>query len=175
MSDTLTIVDARTFEPISTMPVGREPHKFHLSQSGRSVYSCNTTSNEMIEIDLATLRRVRHIPILDPYNVTFSKDGRHLFKLAYRYTFVEVHDAKTFARVRRLETGSAPSHYALSPDGRWFVNSNQHANTVSVINTETLSVAHLLRVDPFPAGINISQDGRYMFVASGARRHDQHL
>jgi len=167
MSNTLTVVDARTFDPISTMPVGREPHKFHLSQSGRSVYSCDTTSNEMIELDLATLRPVRHIPILDPYNVTFTKDGRHLFKLAYRYTFVEVHDAKTFTRVRRLETGSAPSHYALSPDGRWFVNSNQLANTVSVIDTDTLSIAHLLRVDPFPAGINISQDGRQMFVSSG--------
>ena len=167
MGDTLTVVDARSFDPVATMRVGREPHKFHLSQSGQSVYSCNTTSNELIEIDLATLRPVRHIPILDPYNVTFTKDGRHLFKLAYRYTFVEVHDAKTFTRVSRLETGSAPSHYALSPDGRWFVNSNQLANTVSVINTDTLSVDRLLRVDPFPAGITISRDGRFMFVASG--------
>jgi len=167
MSNTLTVADARTFEPIAMMPVGREPHKFRLSQGGRTVYSCNTTSNEMIEIDLATLRRIRHIPILDPYNVTFTQDGRHLFKLAYRYTFVEVHDAATFRRVRRLQTGQSPSHFALSPDGRWFVNSNQLADTVSVIDTQTLGVAHLLPVDPFPAGITISHDGRYMFVASG--------
>jgi YVTN family beta-propeller protein len=167
LSNTLTIVDARTFEPFRTMPVGREPHKFHLSLSGRTVYSCSTTSNEMIEIELATLRPLRHIPILDPYNVTFTGDGRHLFKLAYRYTFVEVHDARTFRRIRRLQTGSAPSHFALTPDGRWFINSNQHSNTVSVIDTSTLRVAHLLAIDPFPAGVSVSHDGHYVFVSSG--------
>jgi YVTN family beta-propeller protein len=169
LSDTLTIVDARSFEPFRTVRVGREPHKFRLSQSGRTVYSCNTTSDEMIEIDLADLRIVRHIPILDPYNVIFTKDGRHLYKLAYRYTFVEIHDAETFRRVRRLETGASPSHFALTPDGRWFVNSNQHANTVTVIDTQRMAIAHRLRVDAFPAGVAVSQDGRFAFVASGVR------
>ena len=167
MSNTLTIADAASFEPLHTLPVGVEPHKFRLSQDGRSVYSCNTTSNEMIEIDLATLRSVRHIPILDPYNVIFSKDGQRLFKLAYRYTFVEVHDAQTFKRIRRLPTGRSPSHFALSPDGHWFVNSNQHSDTVSVIDTRSLAIAHVLPVDPFPAGVSTSPDGHYVFVSSG--------
>ena len=166
LSNTLTIVDARTFEPFRTMPVGREPHKFHLSQGGRTVYSCNTMSNEMIEIDLATLRPVRRIPTLDPYNVTFTT-GRRLFALNYRYAFVDVHDARTFRRIRRLHTGQSPSHYALSPDGRWFVNSNQRANTVTVIDTDSLRVVRLISVDPFPAGVSISRDGRHMIVSSG--------
>ena len=169
LSNTLIVVDARSLEPFATIPVGREPHKFHLSQDRRTVYSCNTSSNEMIEIDLATLRIVRHIPILDPYNVTFTRDGRHLFKLAYRFAFVEVHDAQTFRRTKRLETGSSPSHFALTSDGGWFINSNQHADTVTVIDTRAMEVAQRLSVDPFPAGIAVSHDGRFAFVASGAR------
>lgn len=167
LSDMLTVADAQTLEPIGTLRVGREPHKFRLSPTGRSVYSCNVTSNEMVEIELGTLRILRRIPILDPYNVVFTHDGRYLYKLAYRYTFVEIHDGTTFRRVKRLPTGRHPSHFAVSPDGRWFVNANQHSDAVSVIDTRTMTVARLVPVDPLPAGVAISRDGRYMFVASG--------
>ena len=166
MSDTLTVADAHRLEPVSVIKVGREPHKFRQTRDGQAVYSCNTTSNEMLEIDLATLRVRRRIPILDPYNVLFTHDGRYLYKVAYRYDFVEIHDAETFRRLKRVTTGRQPSHVWFSPDGRWFVNTNQHANTVTVIDTRTMALAHRLGVDPEPAGIQISRDGQYMFVAS---------
>ncbi len=166
MSDSLTLVDAQTFEPLRTIPVGREPHKFRQTPDGRGVYSCNTTSNELIEIDLATLQWRRRIPMLDPYNIIFTQDLRHLYKVAYRYDFVEIHDAETFRPLKRLQTGRQPSHMWLSPDGRWFVNTNQHSDSVTVIDTQALHIARTLRVDHLPAGIQISQDGRYMFVAS---------
>jgi YVTN family beta-propeller protein len=166
MGDSLTLADTRTLEPFATIKVGREPHKFRQTLDGSAVYSCNTTSNELIEIDLATLRTRRHIPMLDPYNILFTKDGRYLYKVAYRYTFVEVHDAETFRPLKRLQTGRQPSHVWFSPDGRWFVNTNQHSNSVTVIDTQAMAVARVLKVDPLPAGIQISHDGRYMFVAS---------
>jgi YVTN family beta-propeller protein len=167
LSDTLTLADGHTLEPFGTLRVGREPHKFHRSVGGASVYSCNTTSNEMIEIDLDTLRPIRHIPILDPYNITFTADGRYLYKVAYRYTCVEVHDARTFRRVKRLETGRQPSHFWLADARGWFINSNQHSNVVTVIDTRRIAVIQRLPVDPLPAGVALSQDTRYLFVASG--------
>ena len=166
MSDTLTLADGRALEPASVLKVGREPHKFRQSRDGRAVYSCNTTSNEMLEIDLATLRVRRRIPMLDPYNVLFTPDGRYLYKVAYRYDFMEIHDGETFRRLKRVRTGRQPSHVWFSPDGRWFVNTNQHSNSVTVIDTQTMAVARTLAVDPLPAGIQISRDGHAMFVAS---------
>lgn len=168
LGNTLTVVDARTLEPTGTIPVGREPHKFRQTRDGRAVYSCNTTSNELIEIELATLSPLRRIPMVDPYNVVFTKDGRYLYKVAYRYDFVEIHDGETLRPLRRLRTGRQPSHMFFSPDQRWFVNSNQHADTVTVIDTRAMRVAHTLRVDPEPAGVQISRDGNYLFVASHA-------
>jgi YVTN family beta-propeller protein len=166
LGNTLTVADARTFAPIDTIAVGQEPHKFRLTHDARAVYSCNTSSNELIEIDLATLHPRRRIPMLDPYNIMFTKDGRYLYKVAYRYDFVEIHDGETFRPLKRLRTGRQPSHMWFSPDGRWFVNSNQFSDSVSVIDTEAQRVAHTLRVDPQPAGVQISQDGHYLFVAS---------
>jgi len=166
LGNTLTVADAHTFAPIGTIAVGQEPHKFRPTRDGKAVYSCNTTSNELIEIDLATLHPRRHLPMLDPYNVVFTKDGRYLYKVAYRYDFVEIHDGETFRPIKRLRTGRQPSHMWFSPDGRWFVNSNQFSDSVSVIDTQAQRVAHTLRVDPQPAGIQISQDGHYLFVAS---------
>jgi YVTN family beta-propeller protein len=166
LGNTLTVVDARTLEPSRTIPVGQEPHKFRLTRDGRAVYSCNTTSNELIEIELATLRPRRRIAMLDPYNVVFTKDGRYLYKVAYRYDFVEIHDGKTFRPVKRLQTGRQPSHLWFSPDDRWFVNTNQHSDSVSVIDTHAMRIARTLHVDPQPAGIQISRDGHYLFVAS---------
>ena len=167
LSDTVTLADGHTLEPFGTLRVGREPHKFRRSLTGGSVYSCNTTSNEMIEIDLRTLRPVRRIPILDPYNIAFTADGRHLYKLAFRYTFVEVHDAQTFRRIKRIETGRQPSHFWLADDRGWFINANQHAGVVTVTDTRTMTVIHRLPVDPLPAGVALSRDTRYLFVASG--------
>ncbi|HTD46723.1 MAG TPA: hypothetical protein VK881_05580 [bacterium] len=166
LSDTLTVADAQRFEPVSVIKVGREPHKFRRTRDGRALYSCNTTSNEMLEIDLATLAVRRRIPILDPYNVLFTHDGRYLYKVSYRYDFVEIHDGETFRTLTRVRTGRQPSHMWFSPDGRWFVNTNQHSNTVTVIDTRSMTLAHRLGVDPQPAGIQISRDGHYMFVAS---------
>jgi YVTN family beta-propeller protein len=166
LGNTLTVADGRTLEPIATIGVGREPHKFRLTRDGKAVYSCNTTSNELIELDLATLRARRRIPMLDPYNVLFTRDGRFLYKVAYRYDFVEIHDGDTFRPLKRLRTGRQPSHMWFSPDGRWFVNSNQFSDSVSVIDTRAMRIARTLRVDPQPAGVQISQDGHYLFVAS---------
>jgi YVTN family beta-propeller protein len=165
MSDTLTVADGRTLEPVSTIKVGREPHKFRQARASGTVYSCNSSGNEMLEIDPASLRIVRRIPILDPYNVVFTRDGRYLYKVAYRYDFVEIHDGHTFKPLRRLHTGRQPSHMWFSPDQRWFVNSNQNANTISVIDTQRKVVARQISVDALPAGVEISRDGQYLFVA----------
>lgn len=167
LSDTVTLADAETLEPFGALRVGREPHKFRRSLAGDTVYSCNTTSNEMIEIDLRTLRPVRRIPVFDPYNITFTRDGRYLYKVAFRYTFVEIHDARTFRRVKRIETGRQPSHFALSDDRGWYVNANQHSDLVTVIDTRSMTLIHRLPVDPLPAGVALSQDARHLFVASG--------
>ena len=167
LSDTVTLADGQSLEPFGTLRVGREPHKFHRSLQGGSVYSCSTTGNELIEIDLGTLRPVRHIPILDPYNITFTADGRYLYKVAFRYTFIEIHDARTFRRVRRIETGRRPSHFALNDDRGWYVNANQHSNVVTVIDTRSMTLIHRVPVDPLPAGVTLSPDARYLFVASG--------
>jgi YVTN family beta-propeller protein len=166
-SDTVTLADGHSLEPFGTLRVGREPHKFRRSLGGNSVYCCNTTGNEMIEIDLRTLQPGRHIPILDPYNVTFTADGRYLYKVAFRYRFVEVHDAQTFQRVARIETGRQPSHFALADDRGWYVNANQHSDVVTVIDTRSMRVIHRLPVDPLPAGVALSRDARHLFVASG--------
>jgi YVTN family beta-propeller protein len=165
MSNTLTVVDPATLEPAGEIRVGREPHKFRRALNGRSVYSCNVTSNELIEIDLATKTIVARRPILDPYNVSFTPDRSRLYKVAYRYDFMEIHDAATLRPLKRIRTGRNPSHVWFSPDGKWFVNTNQRAHTVSVIDTATMALAHTLPVDPLPAGIVIPPDGRHMFVA----------
>jgi len=167
LGDSVTLADGHTLERFGTLRVGREPHKFRRSLAGGSVYCCNTSSNEMLEIDLETLRPGRRIAILDPYNIAFTADGRHLYKVAFRYTFVEVHDAHTFRRVARIETGRQPSHFALADDRGWFVNANQHSDLVTVIDMRTMTVIHRLPVDPLPAGVALSKDRRHLFVASG--------
>ena len=65
LSNTLTLVDGDTLEPFGTLPVGHEPHKFRVPPGGRTVYSCNTTSNELIQIDLGTLRPPFDVNLVD--------------------------------------------------------------------------------------------------------------
>lgn len=71
--------------------------------------------------------------------------------------------------VAEIPVGNAPRHLALSPDNRYLYVSNSLDNTVTVIDTRTLSVAETIAVtpagEPAPVGVvAVSTNNRYLYV-----------
>ncbi len=76
--------------------------------------------------------------------------------------------------VREAATGLHPSGLALSPDERTLAVANGHSDTVSIINTETLSTVQV-KIPTFPEsalgsqpiGAAFAPDGKTLYVACG--------
>lgn len=86
---------------------------------------------------------------------------------------VSVVDAETFA-VREIPVGLAPSHLALSADEKLLAISNGHSDTISILDTATLTRTDL-KIPTFPDAALGSQpiasvfapDGKTLYVACG--------
>ncbi len=71
--------------------------------------------------------------------------------------------------IATIDVGDAPRHLALSPDNRYLYASNSMDNTVSIIDTRSLSVVETLEVvgqgEPAPVGVvAVSKNNRYLYV-----------
>lgn len=70
--------------------------------------------------------------------------------------------------VKTLRVGGQPWHPSITPDGRFVWIPNQTANTVTVIDTRSWTVADVIQHPALvePHGSAISPDGRTVFVSS---------
>ncbi len=62
--------------------------------------------------------------------------------------------------------GPEPSAIALTPDGKWAVVANGGSNTVSIIDTKTLTVAGNITLSHTPSALAIAPDGMKAYVTS---------
>ena len=65
-------------------------------------------------------------------------------------------------------TDAAPWHPSFTPDGRWIYAGNNGANTVSVIDTDSRTLAKTITGNGLsqPHGSAVSPDGRYVYISN---------
>jgi DNA-binding beta-propeller fold protein YncE len=57
----------------------------------------------------------------------------------------------------------------LSPDGRYVFAACNYASCIAVVDTRTMTFLGRLPADSYPVGLDISDDGRYLFSTSQGR------
>ena len=79
--NTVTVLDADSLKIIATVPVGQRPRGIVLSRDGKSLFICASDSDEVEEMDLATLQGHAHAATsgADPENFDISRDGKTLY------------------------------------------------------------------------------------------------
>ena len=76
MSNTVDVISQRTFRIVEHFAVGGLPQHVVPSWDLRTLYVTNDTGNSLTPIDPRTGLPGRAIPVLDPYNLYFTPDGR---------------------------------------------------------------------------------------------------
>jgi len=56
-----------------------------------------------------------------------------------------------------------------SPDGRFIFAACNFSSKIAVVDTRTMTQVGTLSADSFPVGLDISQDGQWLFSTSQAR------
>ncbi|MFF0577882.1 YncE family protein [Streptosporangium saharense] len=99
-SDTVSVIDPRTYRVIRQFPVHGRPQHVVPSWDLKTLWVNNNDGNTLTPIDPRTGRPGRPVPVDDPYNLYFTPDGRTALVMAERNNRLDFRDPHTM-RLRR--------------------------------------------------------------------------
>ncbi len=143
----------------------------HLTIDSRSsvAYVSLQDSSELLAIDLAT-QAVRWKIACGklPADVYLSRDDKRLFVGLTGDRFVEVYDVSGAAPklLQRMATGDGAHAFRARGDGKHLFVSNRVANTISMIDIDTMKVVAELPGPSGPDCMDVLADGKTLLVTS---------
>ncbi len=170
VSNTVHVIDPKTYAVIDHYPVGREPHHVTPSWDMTKLYVLNTNSDSLAIIDPRTGKVAGTVSVPDPYNLYFTPDGKYAIVVAERFKRLDFRDPVTW----QLQ-GSVPIPYAgvdhldFSADGRYLLASCEYSGWVVKVDIPTLKVTGELHVGGLPIDVRLSPDGAVFYVANQGR------
>jgi 6-phosphogluconolactonase (cycloisomerase 2 family) len=110
-----------------------------------------------------------------PTDVVFAADGRHAYAIVQGINKVmelAVDGTKVTTTGQEVTTGKSPYGAAVTPDGRWLINTNvggaltgdDHTGTVTMVDLKAHRLALSLAVGKTPEHVSLSPDGKHIAV-----------
>ncbi len=147
----------------------KTPSHLWIDSKSTTVYSTMQDSDELIALDLATQTikwRIKTGPMpADVYGVP----GDKLVLVALTGgDALEAYDVsgKEPVRTKVIKTGVGAHAFRALGDGRHLLVSNRVANTISKLDMQTLEVVQRYAAPGGPDCIDVSRDGKLMYVSS---------
>ena len=169
VSDTVDVVDPKTYKIVAHYPVGGLPQHVVPAWDLRTLYVTNDTGNSLTPIDPTTGRpKGPPIPVDDPYNMYFTPDGRYAIVVAERLHRLDFRDAHTFALHRSVTVPcSGVDHMDFTADGRYALASCEFSGLMLKIDIarERVVKTIALHLGAMPQDVKLSPDGKVFYVA----------
>jgi YVTN family beta-propeller protein len=147
----------------------RTPSHLSIDSKSTTIYASMQDSDELMAIELATQKPRWKIAIGKlPADVYLTPDDRLLMVALTGDEFVEVYDVTQAAPklVKRIQTGAGAHAFRSRGDGRHVFVSNRVANTISMVDIQTLSVVSQLPAPGGPDCMDLLADGKTLMVTS---------
>ena len=168
-SDTVSVINPRTFRVIDQFPVGINPQHVVPSYDLKTLWVDNDQGNSLTPINPATGKPGRTIPVSDPYNLYFTPDGRYAIVVAERLARLDFRDAHTMRLHRSVPVPcEGPNHMDFSADGRYLLASCEFGDGRLVkVDVRREKVVGTLGLPPgaSPQDVRLSPDGKIFYVA----------
>jgi YVTN family beta-propeller protein len=168
-SNTVDVISQKTFKIIERFPVGSLPQHIVPSWDLRTLYVTNDTGNSLTPIDPRTARPGTPIPVLDPYNMYFTPDGRFAIVVAEAHHELDFRDAHTMALHHALITPQCAGidHMDFTADGRYALVSCEFASRMIVVDLHSETVVKTIELSPgaMPQDVKLAPDGHTFYVA----------
>ncbi|MET7456069.1 hypothetical protein ABZT03_30135 [Streptomyces sp. NPDC005574] len=168
-SDTVSVIDPKTYQVIDTIRVGRQPQHVVPSWDLKTLWVNNDRGNTLTPIDPRTGRAGRSVDVHDPYNLYFTPNGRYAVVMASldrELAFRDPHSMKLLKAVPVSCYGV--NHADFSPDGRYFIVSCEFSGELLKVDTAQMKVVAQQKL-PFPGAmpqdVKISPDGKKFYIA----------
>jgi len=146
-SDTVDVIDPRTFRIVEHFPVGGLPQHVVPSWDLRTLYVTNDTGNSLTPIDSRTGKPGAPIPVEDPYNMYFSPDGRYAIVVAERLGRLDLRDAHSFQLHHSLNVPCrGVDHMDFSADGSYLIASCEFSGQLIKVTLKNQRVNGVLNL-----------------------------
>ena len=147
----------------------KTPSHVWIDTKSTTAYATMQDSDELVAVDLATQTvkwRVKTGPM--PADVFGTPDDKLLLLGMTGGSHVEVYDvsAAQARLVKRIPTGEGAHAFRALGDGRHVLVSNRVANTIHKIDYTTLESVASYRAPGGPDCMEVSADGRWLYVSS---------
>ncbi len=94
-SNTVDVIDPKTYKIVSHFAVGRQPQHVVPSWDLKSLWVLNDLGDSVTHIDPVTGEKGRTLPVEDPYNMYYTPDGKFAIVVAERLRRLDFRDPKT--------------------------------------------------------------------------------
>lgn len=166
---TVTLIDPTKMKVVGRIEVGDLSQHVTPSYDLTHLYTNSSVSNELVELNPRTVRKVRSIPVPRPYNLYFTPDGRQAVVMVEQHDVIRFSRPGSFAVVKevRVPGCSGPNHADFSANGRFMVVSCEFSGALVKVATRSHKVLGVLRLSPMsmPQDVRISPDGKTFYVA----------
>jgi YVTN family beta-propeller protein len=160
---------AEPFKLVKRIEAPRTPSHLAIDSQSSVVYVSLQDSDELMAIDLATQTPRWKIKVGKvPADVFLTADDRTLLVAMMGDRFVEAYDVSgpSPRLVKRIETANGAHAFRARGDRRHLFVSNRVANTISLIDTQTLSVVANYPAPGGPDCMEMLNDNRTLLVTS---------
>ncbi|MFD5009928.1 YncE family protein [Streptomyces chartreusis] len=168
-SDTVSVIDPKTYEVIETIPVGRQPQHVVPSWDLKTLWVNNNRGHTLTPIDPRTGKAGEEVEVHDPYNLYFTPNGKYAVVMASLDRELVFRDPHTMKRIRTEPvTCYGVNHADFSLDGRYFIVSCEFSGELLKVDTERMKVVAQQKL-PFdgamPQDVKVSPDGKRFYIA----------
>jgi DNA-binding beta-propeller fold protein YncE len=168
-SGTVDEIDPRTYRVVRHFAVGALPQHVVPSYDLRTLWVTNNVGNSLTPIDPRTGRPGKPVPVIDPYNLYFTPDGRFAVVMAERLERIDFRDAHT---MKLRHTVNVPqcvglNHADYTADGRYMLVSCEFVGRMIVVDVRRQRVVKTiaLRAGAKPQDVKLSPRGGLFYVA----------
>jgi YVTN family beta-propeller protein len=160
----LYAVDPATLAVTATVPTGQSPSGVAVTADGATILTADRDSNQVSVIDAATFKVRSTIATGErPFGITIDEAAGRAYTANVAANTVTVIDLASRTRLTDVPVGLRP--YAIARAANLLFVTNQHDESVSVIDAVTLQPVKTLRVGGFPEGIEADPTGSTIWVA----------
>jgi YVTN family beta-propeller protein len=118
-SNTVDVIDPRSYRVVARIPTGAEPQHVTPSYDLRTLWVDSDLGNSLTPIDPRSGRLGRRVSVADPYNLYFTPGGRYAIVVAERLRRLDFRDARTMRLHRSLPVPCpGVDHMDLTATGR---------------------------------------------------------
>src|SRR3954447_17227418 len=171
-SNTVDVISQKSGRIIRHFAVGALPQHVTPSWDLKTLYVTNDKGNSLTPINPRTGRPGRRIPVLDPYNLYFTADGRYAIVVAEAHRQLDLryaHSMKLHHTLQRPQCAGG-DHMDFTADGKTALVSCEFAGRMVVVDLVHERVRKTIALSPLamPQDVKLSPDGRTFYVADMA-------